>query len=126
MCTQKINILDLVYCILGGKETRTYGVVVKTGQLLYECSMEGCKNSTENLTPDDIVVIQRHTQTVRAIEARTGSERLVYLLSCHGTNEVAVLDRQKLTSVWPNGLSHFTLKSSLVRLFSWVFYLNRN
>jgi hypothetical protein len=82
--TQQKNILDcLVYYIAGGKETRTYGVAVKTGKLVYECSMEGCNNSTENLTPDDIIVIQRHTQTVRAIEARTGTERLVYLLFCH-------------------------------------------
>lgn len=84
MCTQQENVLDLVvYYIAGGKETRTYGVAVKTGELVYECSMDGCNNSTENLTPDDIVVIQRHTQTVRAIEARTGTERLVYLLFEH-------------------------------------------
>jgi hypothetical protein len=49
--------------------------------------MDGCNNSTENLTPDDIVVIQRHTQTVRAIEARTGTERLVYLLFSHDWKE---------------------------------------
>jgi hypothetical protein len=83
ICTQQENILDLVYYIAGGKETRTYGVAVKTGKLVYECSMDGCNNSTENLTPDDIIVIQRHTQTVRAIEARTGTERLVYLLFNH-------------------------------------------
>jgi translation initiation factor 2-alpha kinase 3 len=72
--------LDLViYYISGGKETRTYGIVVKTGQMVYECSMEGCNNSTENLTPDDIIVIQRHTQTVRAIEARTGTERSIHI-----------------------------------------------
>jgi hypothetical protein len=94
------NILDLgVYYISGGKETRTYGVAVKTGQMLYECSMEGCNNSTENVTPDDIIVIQRHTQTVRAIEARTGTERLVFLLFCHGRNGVALLNRLKLAMI---------------------------
>lgn len=84
MCTQQENIFDLVvYYIAGGKETRTYGVAVKSGKFVYECSMDGCTNTTENLTPDDIIVIQRHTQTVRAIEARTGTERLVYLLFSH-------------------------------------------
>jgi hypothetical protein len=42
--------------------------------------MEGCSNSTENLTSDDMLVIQRHTQTVRAVEGRTGTERLVFLM----------------------------------------------
>jgi hypothetical protein len=86
------NILELVVCyIAGGKETRSYGVVVKTGQMLYECSMDGCNNSTENLTPADIIVIQRQTQTVRAIEARTGNERLVYLLFYHDRRQGALL-----------------------------------
>ena len=61
--------------ILGGKETRTYGVIAKTGRVVYECSMDGCTNSTDNFTSDDIVIVQRQTQTVRAIEARTGVER---------------------------------------------------
>jgi translation initiation factor 2-alpha kinase 3 len=97
VCSQQGNILDLVVCyISGGKETRTYGVSVKTGQVVYECSMEGCKNSTENLTSYDLIVIQRHTQTVRAIEARTGTERLVYKSFYHGQSGVAVLHRQQL------------------------------
>lgn len=66
--------------IAGGKETRTYGVTVRTGELMYECSMEGCNNSTGNLASDDMLVIQRHTQTVRAIDGRSGTERLVFLL----------------------------------------------
>jgi hypothetical protein len=54
--------------------------MVRTGELAYECSMEGCNNSTDNLASDDMLVIQRHTQTVRAIEGRSGTERLVFLL----------------------------------------------
>jgi len=54
--------------------------MARTGELVYECSMEGCNNSTDNLTSDDMLVIQRHTQTVRAVEGRTGTERLVFLL----------------------------------------------
>ncbi|XP_069671586.1 eukaryotic translation initiation factor 2-alpha kinase isoform X4 [Periplaneta americana] len=75
--------------ISGGKETRTYGVVAKTGQVMYECSMEGCTNSTDNLTADDVIVIQRHTQTVRAIEARTGVERWNFSVGQHEVSFVS-------------------------------------
>ncbi|XP_023302859.2 eukaryotic translation initiation factor 2-alpha kinase [Lucilia cuprina] len=112
---------DLV--ISGGKETRTYGVSARTGQLLYECSMNGCVNSTdaefqnrnatktveqdddvsvedeENLKKDDIngngyvrehdpliddvIVVRRQTQTVRAVETRTGVERWNFSVGQH-------------------------------------------
>jgi hypothetical protein len=54
--------------------------MVRTGELVYECSMDGCSNSTENLAPDDMLVVQRHTQTVRAVDGRSGIERLVFLM----------------------------------------------
>ena len=39
----------------------------------YECSMaEGCKHYSEDDTLDDVIVIQREIQTVRAVEPRTG------------------------------------------------------
>ena len=111
---------DLV--ISGGKETRTYGVSARTGQMLYECSMNGCVNSTgadmnRNATTtvdeddeliveedvdnekdtmnsnhyikehdpliDDVIVIRRQTQTVRAIETRTGVERWNFSVGQH-------------------------------------------
>ncbi|XP_037946687.1 eukaryotic translation initiation factor 2-alpha kinase [Teleopsis dalmanni] len=96
---------DLV--ISGGKETRTYGVSARTGQLLYECSMNGCINSTHadltrsnvdnykdkdkenNFTVehdpalDDVIVVRRQTQTVRAVESRTGVERWNFSVGQH-------------------------------------------
>ncbi|KAL9895181.1 pancreatic eIF-2alpha kinase isoform 2-T2 [Glossina fuscipes fuscipes] len=104
---------DLV--ISGGKETRTYGVSARTGKLLYECSMNGCINSTEaelnNSTRpqyvnkkeddftenesnedylmehdpllDDVIVVRRLTQTVRAIETRSGLERWNFSVGQH-------------------------------------------
>lgn len=35
---------DLV--ISGGKDTRSYGVSARTGQVIYECTMAGCKNES--------------------------------------------------------------------------------
>lgn len=110
---------DLV--ISGGKETRTYGVSARTGQMLYECSMNGCVNSTDaemntNATKtvdeddeiivededndsdenngnfyirehdpliDDLIVVRRQTQTVRAVETRTGVERWNFSVAQH-------------------------------------------
>lgn len=70
--------------IAGGKESRTYGVEVKTGKLLYECSMKGCTNYTqENSYSQDVIVVQRQTQTVRAVEARTGEERWNFSVGQH-------------------------------------------
>lgn len=87
----------------GGKETRSYGVSARTGQVLYECSMHGCQNTTdlniedaeihgpprsheiEEHDPllDDIVVVRRQTQTVRAVEPRTGAERWNFSVGHH-------------------------------------------
>ncbi|XP_046996995.1 eukaryotic translation initiation factor 2-alpha kinase-like [Schistocerca americana] len=70
--------------IAGGKESRTYGVEVKTGKLLYECSMKGCTNYTkENSYSQDVIVVQRQTQTVRAVEARSGEERWNFSVGQH-------------------------------------------
>lgn len=107
---------DLV--ISGGKETRSYGVSSRTGQVIYECSMSGCKNFTEsqmnndsgevledtidneessdnndtfNPSLDDVLVVRRQTQTVRAIEPRSGSERWNFSIGHH---EVEILKSQ--------------------------------
>lgn len=101
---------DLV--ISGGKETRTYGVSIRTGQLLYECSMNGCINSTDaresatgddkngntisgdetqiehNPLVDDVIVVRRQTQTVRAVESRTGVERWNFSVGQHELNMI--------------------------------------
>lgn len=108
---------DLI--ISGGKEIRTYGISARTGQMIYECSLDGCTNNTnvkhvmekdslkdsshlhssqnaaniENYRDsiedkhdpllDDVVVIRRHTQTVRAVETRTGVERWNFSVGQH-------------------------------------------
>lgn len=92
--------------IIGGKETRSYGVSARTGRIVYECSLHGCKNTTEldvvdterhgpprefkleedrehDPLLDDIVVIRRETQTVRAVEPRTGGERWNFSVGHH-------------------------------------------
>ncbi|XP_055545954.1 eukaryotic translation initiation factor 2-alpha kinase-like [Wyeomyia smithii] len=90
---------DLV--ISGGKETRSYGISSRTGQIIYECTMSGCRNTTEIMhaektkdepmeevlsydpLQDDVIVIRRQTQTVRAVESRTGNERWNFSIGHH-------------------------------------------
>lgn len=53
------------------------GVHTSTGRILYECDITGCKNNTdgEGYLEQEVLVIKRLQQTVRAVEARTGIER---------------------------------------------------
>uniref|UniRef100_T1GUK6 PRKR-like endoplasmic reticulum kinase n=1 Tax=Megaselia scalaris TaxID=36166 RepID=T1GUK6_MEGSC len=84
---------DLV--VSGGKDKVIFGVSKTSGNILYECSMQGCINATkteaitpkdndehenfkENEVDDEVLVITKETQTIRAIEARTGQERWNY------------------------------------------------
>ena len=62
--------------IAGGKEVRTYGVSLHTGQITYECSLLGCQNKTQFADEQDrIIIIERNTKTVRAHDPQTGNER---------------------------------------------------
>ncbi|BET01789.1 eukaryotic translation initiation factor [Nesidiocoris tenuis] len=73
--------------ISGGMETRTYGVDSATGKILYECSMGSCENQTlPGQRPDsvgDVILIQRQTQTVRALDPRQGNERWNFSVAQH-------------------------------------------
>lgn len=97
--------------ISGGQEVRTYGINCRTGQVVYEQSFSTRKNSNDtadknsartNNDPllDDILVVKRHSQTVRANEPRTGSERWNFSIG-HHEMQVAPSEncRQKLRNV---------------------------
>lgn len=58
---------------------RTYGVGFSSGKLLYECNQSKCShNDKEEM--DDVLVIERSTQIIRAVEPRSGFERLENLI----------------------------------------------
>uniref|UniRef100_A0A0A9XT10 PRKR-like endoplasmic reticulum kinase n=1 Tax=Lygus hesperus TaxID=30085 RepID=A0A0A9XT10_LYGHE len=105
--------------ISGGIESRTYGVDSATGKLLYECSMSSCDNQTtqgQRAAPvGDVILVQRQTQTVRAIEPRDGTERWNFSVgqhelklspdpsaSCHDT--AGSYDEVVLKVIVPDGL----------------------
>lgn len=69
---------------------------------MYECSMLGCINSTitdsvdQNMHTEflgeDIIVVRRQTQTVRAVEPRTGGERWNFSVGYHELELVRLSD----------------------------------
>lgn len=81
--------------ISGGTEVRTYGVNTRTGRMLYEYSMAGGRQQNlsdqqldeepqdEESMFDDTLILKRHSQTVRAIEPRTGEMRWNFSIGHH-------------------------------------------
>lgn len=75
-CSNLTNFIDyFLNSFTGGRESKTYGVEVNTGKILYECSMSKCDNESKSSPVGDVIVVQRQTQTIRAIEPRSGAER---------------------------------------------------
>ncbi|KAI4487625.1 hypothetical protein M0802_011981 [Mischocyttarus mexicanus] len=73
---------DIVFS--GGKETRSYGVLSKTGQIIYECNVSGCyNNTTDNYIDQEILVIQHLQNTVRAVEPHSGQEKWNFSVGQH-------------------------------------------
>ena len=59
------------------------GIEMVSGKVRYECSIEGCQNFYGDDNMDDVLVVQRETQTVRAVEPRTGQEKWNFSVSQH-------------------------------------------
>ncbi|KAF9808309.1 hypothetical protein SFRURICE_008362 [Spodoptera frugiperda] len=73
---------DLV--IAGSRETLWFGLDAHTGGIIYECGSGGC--STEQQTAyagRDVIVLRRHSNTVRALDPRTGSEKWNFSVAEH-------------------------------------------
>ncbi|CAN7990465.1 unnamed protein product [Ixodes hexagonus] len=89
---------DLV--ITGGKEARSYGINLHSGQapcftlrhclqLRYVCTMSGCNQTKDDdYGTEDVLVVKRDTQTVRAVEPRSGQERWNFSV---GENHLSML-----------------------------------
>ncbi|KOB71397.1 Eukaryotic translation initiation factor 2 alpha kinase PEK, partial [Operophtera brumata] len=63
---------DLV--IAGAKETVWYGLDANTGGVLYECGSSGCNSEQAATSAKDVLVLRRHSSTVRALDPRLGNE----------------------------------------------------
>ncbi|CAH1797366.1 unnamed protein product [Owenia fusiformis] len=76
--------------IVGNRETLTFGIDATDGQLRYVCSPSGCQTVGNDIVEDsdDILVIKRNSQTIRAVEMRTGGEKWNFSV---GEHEVSFL-----------------------------------
>ena len=110
----------------GGKESRVYGIEVNSGRIKYECTMDGCFGPAgETLSSpneddlEDIIIVKRETQVVRAVEPRSGSEKWNFSVSthhltyqpiddvCNNTdedNDIMEDDLEELKAVVPEGI----------------------
>lgn len=110
---EKSQFFTATFIFSGGKETISYGVSAASGQIMYECSMHGCVNSTEidsNSNDDEenefgasktvnaaaiaeeVIIVRRQTQIVRAIEPRTGEERWNFSVGQHEVESISKTD----------------------------------
>ncbi|GAB1598848.1 eukaryotic translation initiation factor 2-alpha kinase-like [Argonauta hians] len=85
--------------MVGGKTIRNYGIDMKSGQLRYTCSKNGCQQFGHSETlndEEDLLVITRNTRTVRALDSRTGAEKWNFSVGHHDVNYIGIL-QNKLT-----------------------------
>ncbi|XP_003737567.2 eukaryotic translation initiation factor 2-alpha kinase 3 [Galendromus occidentalis] len=109
--------------LTGGTEIKTFGLDPRTGQVRYICSTDGgCLNLTDSDgkvgTPgdaDDVVVIRRHSQTVRAIEPRSGTERWHFSVA---ENEVQYVPETSTCGRKASHESHHSRKGETVRILA--------
>ncbi|XP_065556872.1 eukaryotic translation initiation factor 2-alpha kinase-like isoform X2 [Artemia franciscana] len=68
--------------ISGGKEKQVYGIDMITGRIHYVCGMDRCTPPSAEAN-QELLLVSRITQTVRAVEIRTGVERWNFSVGRH-------------------------------------------
>lgn len=83
--------------MIGGKDTISYGINPNSGQIRYICSVKGCRMFGDNVKEDeDILVVSRNAQCVRAVDSRTGQEKWNFSVGNHDLRFIAG-QRQRIT-----------------------------
>ncbi|CAH0760659.1 unnamed protein product [Diatraea saccharalis] len=73
---------DLV--IAGARETLWLGVDSSSGNIIYECGSSGCNSEQQTASANrDVLVLRRHSNTVRALDPRSGSEKWNFSVAEH-------------------------------------------
>lgn len=82
--------------VVGGKEVATYGIDLNTGKVRYVCSAAGCKyfdvdskSFASGLQVDEVLVLTRTTNTVRAVEIQSGIEKWNFSVGQHDVSFVS-------------------------------------
>ncbi|XP_063972485.1 eukaryotic translation initiation factor 2-alpha kinase-like isoform X1 [Diachasmimorpha longicaudata] len=110
---------DLV--LSGSGETRTYGISSSSGKILYHCHEGSCTNMTENETylGQDVLVVRRFQDTIRAAEPRTGQERWNYSVGQHEL-ELIPYDNQKCNNKLLQWVENIVLKVNVPEGLIWA------
>ncbi|XP_068619600.1 eukaryotic translation initiation factor 2-alpha kinase-like [Battus philenor] len=88
---------DLV--IAGAKETLWLGIDAHTGVVIYECGSSGCSSEQQTAGAGrDVLVLRRHSSTVRALEPRSGQEKWNFSV---GEHQLAISRRECLGASSP-------------------------
>ncbi|RDD36693.1 Eukaryotic translation initiation factor 2-alpha kinase 3 [Trichoplax sp. H2] len=59
----------------GSKHVHLYGINYVTGKIQYICTGEGCKSSGTEAVADEILIVRREQEGLRAVDMVSGSER---------------------------------------------------
>lgn len=60
----------------GRSDNKWFGIRLSDGSLLYECSFDDCQPNNENeSTSDEVLIVQKKSHGVRAVDPRTGKEK---------------------------------------------------
>ncbi|XP_053629408.2 eukaryotic translation initiation factor 2-alpha kinase 3 isoform X2 [Cherax quadricarinatus] len=70
----------------GGKATEVWGMAASSGRVIYVCNSLGCKRQRTASKPSNILVVRRVTQTVRAVDPKSGDERWNFSVGEHELN----------------------------------------
>ncbi|KAI1278088.1 Eukaryotic translation initiation factor 2-alpha kinase [Halotydeus destructor] len=86
--------------VTGGTESRSFGIDLMSGRTIYECGFSNCfrpsEMNQENDSRREIIMVQRHSQVVRAVDPRTGTERWNFTV---GEYEVSLVNAPKKCKV---------------------------
>ncbi|CAB3233275.1 unnamed protein product [Arctia plantaginis] len=90
---------DLV--IAGARETHWFGLDALTGSIIYECGSGGCNSEEQTAGAGrDVLVLRRHSNTVRALDPRNGNEKWNFSVAEH---QVALSKRECAGTPTPSG-----------------------
>lgn len=70
--------------IAGARETLWLGLDATSGKVIYECGSSGCNSEQQTASfGKDVLVLRRHSNTVRALDPRTGTEKWNFSVAEH-------------------------------------------
>lgn len=67
--------------LVGGQENKIIGLNLKDGSIAYECGFKGCSQHIDNMTFDDVVLLKKVSQSVRAVNSISGQEEWHFVVN---------------------------------------------